>query len=417
VKTIGQRLSDQGVACAYIGKWHLDGGDYFGLGRCPDGWDETYWYDMKCYIDELSDEDKQRSRNINTSFEGMPDGFTYAEKCTKKAIDYLENHSSKDEFFLTLSYDEPHGPSLCPPPFCHMYDDFKMSPCENLVDNLENKPRYQRIWGKSNVGKSMEEMQQLTLKQRMLYACNSFVDNQIGKVLEVIRKEYPDALILFTSDHGDAIGAHRLYAKGASVYDEICNIPLIISTPKCKQRVITSPVSHADIVPTIMEWFGKNVPKILEGKSLKNQILGLVDAVQEEVFIEFTRYEVDHDGFGGLQMMRGIITKDYKMAVHLLDTDELYDNKKDPYEMNNLIDDEAYAEIRDRLHDKILERMNETRDPYRGYQWRERPYRKPIPSLTWDVDGYTRQREHEEYEPRQLNYSTGLPMKEAVRKK
>ena len=48
VKTIGQRLSDAGIPCGYIGKWHLDGGDYFGLGRCPEGWDPKYWYDMRC---------------------------------------------------------------------------------------------------------------------------------------------------------------------------------------------------------------------------------------------------------------------------------------------------------------------------------------------------------------------------------
>ena len=47
-KTIGQRLTDNGIHCAFIGKWHLDGGDYFGLGRCPEGWDSAYWYDLRC---------------------------------------------------------------------------------------------------------------------------------------------------------------------------------------------------------------------------------------------------------------------------------------------------------------------------------------------------------------------------------
>ena len=61
VKTVGQRLSDNGIACGYIGKWHLDGSDYFGNGRCPDGWDSDYWYDMKTYLNELSDEDKVKS--------------------------------------------------------------------------------------------------------------------------------------------------------------------------------------------------------------------------------------------------------------------------------------------------------------------------------------------------------------------
>ena len=50
--------------------------------------------------------------------------------------------------------------------------------------------------------------------------------------------------------------------------------------------------------------------------------------------------------------------------------------EKDPYEMNNLIDDETYTEIRNEMHDRLIEHMNSTRDLYRGYQWRMRPWRK-----------------------------------------
>ena len=65
VKTIGQRLTDNGIKCGYIGKWHLDGGDYFGLGCCPEGWDADYWYDMKCYLNELSENERVCSRQPN----------------------------------------------------------------------------------------------------------------------------------------------------------------------------------------------------------------------------------------------------------------------------------------------------------------------------------------------------------------
>ena len=57
-RSIGERLQLDGVHTAYIGKWHLDGGDYFGLGKCPPGWDPDYWYDMKCYLEELPEETK-----------------------------------------------------------------------------------------------------------------------------------------------------------------------------------------------------------------------------------------------------------------------------------------------------------------------------------------------------------------------
>src|SRR4051812_24462945 len=50
VKTLGQRLTDNGIHCGYLGKWHVDGSDYFGLGKCPPGWDKDYWYDMRMYL-------------------------------------------------------------------------------------------------------------------------------------------------------------------------------------------------------------------------------------------------------------------------------------------------------------------------------------------------------------------------------
>ena len=117
-------------------------------------------------------------------------------------------------------------------------------------------------------------------------------------------------------------------------------------------------------------------------------------------------------------MMRAIYDGRYKLAVHLLDpVDEFYDTQEDPYEMKNLIRDETYDEEKVRLHRLLLDWMNTTRDPFRGYQWEHRPWRKNLEEPTWRYTGYTRQRENEEYEPRQLDYCTGLPMEEAVRRK
>ena len=85
--------------------------------------------------------------------------------------------------------------------------------------------------------------------------------------------------------------------------------------------------------------------------------------------------------------------------------------------MKNLIWDESCEEEKVRLHKLLLDWMNNTRDPFRGYQWEYRPWRKGLQPPAWGYTGYTRQRENEEYEPRQLDYGTGLPMKEASRLK
>ena len=114
--------------------------------------------------------------------------------------------------------------------------------------------------------------------------------------------------------------------------------------------------------------------------------------------------------------MRAVIDNRYKLVVNLLDTDELYDMETDSSEMNNLISQESTAQIRNELHDILLQHMDETRDLYRGYQWACRPWR-PEKVATWANGGYTRQRENEEYELRQLDYDTGLPMVDATRNK
>ena len=114
VQHIGQRLTDHGIHTAYVGKWHLDGGDYFGMGRCPDGWDAQYWYDMRTYLEELTPEERIASRDPNTIHTvGVEKSFTYGYRCTNRAIDFLEKHHAED-FFLVVSYDEPQDPYLAP---------------------------------------------------------------------------------------------------------------------------------------------------------------------------------------------------------------------------------------------------------------------------------------------------------------
>ena len=415
IKTIGQRLTDQGCHCGYIGKWHLDGSDYFGNGRCPEGWDQEYWYDMRTYLEELSPEDRVRSRNSQTAYEeDMTEEFTYAHRCSDRALRFLDTYRDSD-FFLTVSYDEPHGPCLCPGPYNTMYEGFCFEDNPGFADDLKDKPLLQRLWAGEDLNRPVEELNVPSKKLELFLGCNSFVDYEIGRVLDKIRETVPDALVIFTSDHGDMLGSHRLQAKGPAAYGEIANIPLIIKGGE-KGKTVDYPASHIDIAPTVLEYMGVPIPKCLEGKSMLPQIRDTSVRINDTVYTEFTRYEADHDGFGGLQMMRAAMTKRYKLVINLLDRDEFYDMETDPYEVRNLIEDPSYEEVRDRLHDRLLDHMNRTRDLYRGYQWKCRPWRKDKEPL-WENDGFTRQRENEEYEPRQLDYDTGLDMEEAVRTK
>lgn len=414
VKTIGQRLRDHGFHNAYIGKWHLDGGDYFGVGRCPDGWDPQYWYDMRCYLEELTPEERLKSRSPAIMEKGVPAEFTYGHRCTNRALDFLEKNN-KDDFLLVVSYDEPHDPYVCPEPYASMYKDYEFPKPDNAYDTLANKPDFQRAWeGQLPTA----DKAALKITHPRFFGCNSFIDSEIGRVVEAVDKFAPDALIIYTSDHGDFLKSHALHGKGPAGYDEITRIPLIIrQRGAAAPGVCPHPVSHIDIVPTILTAAGIPLPKWIEGKPLTPAISDPEARVNEAVFIEFTRYEIDHDGFGGFQPMRAVFDGRYKLCVNLLSTDELYDTFLDPGEMVNLIESPGHTAARDALHDRLLNWMNDTRDPYRGYYWERRPWRTDARPASWRYTGMTRQRENEEYEPRQLDYATGLEITEAARMK
>ena len=410
VRTLGQRLSAAGFPCGYIGKWHLDGGDYFGTGVCPDGWDPDYWYDMKRYLDELeSDDVRLASRKGETCFKGggIDASLTFGHRVADRALAYIDEHADGD-FFLTVSFDEPHGPSLCPEPYASMYRDYVVPDSPAYHDSMAGKPLYQRLWAQAS-------KQSGAVCDPLLFGCNSFIDSEIGRIVDRIHEKLPDALILFTSDHGDAMGAHGLDLKGASVYDDIARVPLIFSGSMCRVgEVRRHTVSHADLPATVLDYMGVKIPDNFSGESLLPVLSGDEGESDGRAFVEFNRYERDHDGFGGYQPMRAIVTDRWKLAIHLCDTDELYDIQSDPHNLVNLIDDPACAAIRNELHDRILSWMNETRDPFRGYQWKCRLWRTDY-APDWEVDGYTRQPSPEPGEARQLDYATGLPMKEAVR--
>ena len=416
VKTVGQRLTDQGLRCAYIGKWHLDGGDYFGVGRCPDGWDPDYWYDMRRYLDELTPEEREYSRKTSSNRDpNLTEDFCYGHRVSNRAIDFLER-SSDDGFLLVVSYDEPHGPFLCPRPFSEMHRDTEFAKSRSVWDTLEGKPEHQQVWA----GQTLEsDRDAVVLKRPDFFGCNSFVDYEIGRVVDAVDQRCPDALVIYTSDHGDFLGSHCLSGKGPAMYDAITRIPFIVRWPgqTPEGAVCPHPVSHIDVVPSLLDEAGVALPKLLEGKSMLATFRDPAERPNDTIFIEFGRYEIDHDGFGGFQPVRCAFDGRHKLTVNLLSSDELYDLEADPDEITNLIDSADHAAIRDRLHGELLDWMNRTRDPFRGYCWERRPWRTDARPATWAYTRMTRQRENEEYEPRQLDYGTGLPMTDATRRK
>ncbi len=313
---------------------------------------------------------------------------------------------------LVISYDEPHGPCLCPIEYTRMYKDYTFPSHPNLQDDLRHKPEEQRVWAGPRLHRSPGPIQ-----SAQFFGSHTFIDNEIGRVLDSAETRAPGALVLYTSDHGVFLDSHHLTDKGPAMYDEITRVPFIAMWPGHTPANVKSSslVSHLDLSGTLMEFFGFEIPKTLEGGSMLALLKDPTAHVRKEVFIEFGRYEVDHDGYGAFQPIRCVCDGRYKLAINLMTTDELYDLETDPYEMVNLIESEKHAAIRNDLHDRLLNWMNVSRDPFRGYYWGRRAWRPDYP-VSWADDGYTRQREDDGYLPRELDYDTGLTMTAATRR-
>jgi uncharacterized sulfatase len=415
IKTMGQRFQDSGYRTAYIGKWHLDGHDYFGTGICPEGWDSAYWYDGKCYLDELSPEEVYLWREGLSSVEALqahnvqPE-FTWAHRISDRAVRFLQKHAD-EPFLLVVSYDEPHHPFTCPPAYAEKFQDYWYPIGPGAYDTLENKPDHHREWAES-AGVRLADGR---THHPLYFGCNSFVDSEIGRVIDAVHQYAGDGdgglentHIIYTSDHGDMLGAHRITGKGPAMYEEIAHIPLIVEQPAGTRAgaVNQTLVSHIDLLPTILELAGLEIPPIMQGQSLV-PLLGGQEDLDRSVIIEFERYEIEHDSWGGFQPVRCIVSGPYKLVINLLHTDELYDLERDPAEVVNLIQHPDYSATRDTLHDRLLDWMYKMRDPFRGPVWERRTWRDTR-RFRWR--GSFRPRPVDGYAPQVLDYDTGLPI-------
>lgn len=419
IPTIGQRLQAAGIATGYVGKWHLDGSDYFGDGRCPPGWDAKTWFDGRNYLDSLPDEAARvLSRQVlgpaEVAKQGITSEFTHAHRSVDRAIAFIREHRDRD-FFLVVSIDEPHHPFICPEPFVSAFEEFEF-PVPNADDPLTDKPRAQREWsahpayGKPKLKRHADG--RTVLHHPRHFGCNSYADAQTGRVLAALAAEAPDAFTIYTSDHGDMFGSHRLHGKGPCVYEEIARIPFIVRWAGQTRAgaVSAGPVSQIDLVPTLLDYFGQPAPDLLHGRSLLAQIRAPEQQTNEHVFIEFNRFEIDHDGFGAFAPIRCVFEGRYKLAINLLDTDELYDLADDPLELRNRIDEAELAGVRERLHAALIAWMNRTRDPLRGPHWSRRAWNDGKGGgSTWG--GPTRPRPADEpWYPRSMLYETARPV-------
>jgi iduronate 2-sulfatase len=252
-----------------------------------------------------------------------------------KAIQLLEKHE-KEPFFLAVGFYKPHTPYVAPQKYFDLYPLKKMNlprPERNGIP--EPALASTRPWPWFGV----TEDQARECKQAY-YATISFVDAQIGRVLDALdRLKLADkTVVVFWSDHGYHLGEHGLWMK-QSCFEESARVPLIIAAPgKQRGRTCSRIVELLDLYPTLVDLAGFSVPQNLHGASLVPLLKNPNAHCDRPAFTQVQRTNVPGHS---LRTERWRYTQwDFgDKGV------ELYDHKSDPRETKNLANDPRYANV------------------------------------------------------------------------
>ncbi|MEM7127535.1 MAG: sulfatase-like hydrolase/transferase [Chloroflexota bacterium] len=382
-------LSDAGYVCGLSGKLHLsvcnpavtqgterrinDGYDEFNWSHHPSpDWptsDFNHWLREKGV--EYSTPSYKGSKYVEA---GLPAEYHQTTWCSQKAINFIEAHANHDHPWLfSINMFDPHHPFDPPVEYLERYlerlDDV---PLPNYTSGeLENKTKYQQIdhngaYNNPNLypyPKMTDEEHRLV--RAAYWAMCDLIDDQVGRMIDALEatNQLDNTIIIFMSDHGEMLGDHGIYLKGAYFYEPAVRVPMIVSFPKAIEpgRRSSAMIELSDIAPTLLEaaqqppYEGMQAHSfwsILTGESNLNQHR---DSVYSEYYDAWT-----HDN-AAATMIR---TERYKLVTcHELNSGELYDLELDPGETNNLWDEETYASVKLDLFRQLSDRMAQTVDP------------------------------------------------------
>ena len=357
VKTLGQYIEEAGYETAYIGKWHLasDGelekpptidhtvtaiprelrGGYTGFWRTADVLEFTsHGYDGFVF-----DENDQR-----VDFKG------YRADCINDmALEFLDGYTGEKPFFMTISQIEPH----------HQNDRKHYEGPEGSKERFRDfiLPEDLKALG----GNAAEEYPDY------LGQCAS-LDENLGRLVAKLKEKglYENTVILFASDHGshfltrnrdDHLNGYDDYKR--SCHDACLHVPLVIAGgPYRGGRAVEELVSTASLPKTILALAGVDVGDAMIGENLLDVVEKKADNRPNEIFAQISESRVG----------RCIRTARYTYSVYapgvnggaaaasdLYADDFLYDMEQDPHQLNNVVADPAYAQVKAALRERLLD--------------------------------------------------------------
>ncbi len=270
-------------------------------------------------------------------------------KVASWAIKQLDSQPKKP-FFLSLGFFLPHVPCYATKKWFDLYPEDTLQLPPILENDRDDTPRFSWYihWKLPEPRlKFLKESNQLKNLVRSYLACISFIDHQVGRVLEAVdRNGYRDnTIIVLWSDHGYHLGEKQISGKN-TLWKRSTRVPLIFSGPGVSPGArCAEPVELLDIYPTLVDLCGLTKNNQLEGLSLLPQ---LKHANTQRTRPAITTH--NHDN-------HSIVSRDWRYIIYADGSEELYDSLRDPNEFHNLANDPKYAEIK-KIHRDYIPKIN-----------------------------------------------------------
>lgn len=382
---VNKLLSPYGYHTAQIGKLHFDphsrrmhenptsnyGFDTFILSDEPGCYDDAYTKWVEVVNPEMIDKVRTalppaaldyghvkystvpRNTHEPYAFEGG-EQYTHTSFVASEMCSYLKSKSD-DRFFAIAGFYAPHTPVNPPQRFVDMFD----------IDTMP-LPKIGCEDDKADYLKDIDDYGWKKIYAYYMALC-AHVDDAIGSIIDTLKQtgQYDNTIIIFTTDHGEFLGDHGRIQKGMPGNDEIIRVPMIIRYPEYIDggQIIDDMVEGVDIVPTILDYCGIQVPDYIQGTSLKQLLSGNgtwdKDDILCELFAPNSNKQVT------------VRTKDYMYHLTADKKELLYDIKNDPNQFENKIFDykykDALSEMRLRLALRLIKSADNNADRPANY--------------------------------------------------
>ena len=374
---ITKTLADNGYVCGLIGKLHLtsaygrieeraeDGYSYWQYSHAPrDDWDSGH-----DYADWLKSKGADLGELIKDAA-GIPAEWHQTTWCAEKTIEFIRQNRS-NPWLASVNIYDPHPPFNPPRAYRELFDPNDVKPPLFRDSDLAQQAKLAGIAFQSEARRP----DSLDIKSPILpqsaqsglaeaetagkrdarsltaayYAMIKLIDDQLARIIEALEAtgQREDTVIVFTSDHGEALGDHGLIQKGCRFYEGLVRVPLIWSWPGHFVADVRSNalVELSDIIPTLLELAGLPLPDYMTGQSLLPILTGerSADAHRDYVRCEYMD-ALDLPDYSAATMY---YDGRYKIVVyHSHDLGELYDLAADPDEFDDLWDSQEHQSLK-----------------------------------------------------------------------